>query len=43
MRNVHQKELPELMRPDHPFKLFADQRNSYVFLLESLAADARPI
>jgi len=29
------------MRPDHPFKLFADKRINYVFLVESLATDAR--
>jgi hypothetical protein len=28
------------MRPDHPFKIFTDQRNNYVFLLASLAADS---
>jgi hypothetical protein len=29
------------MRPDHPFKIFTDERTNYVFLLESLATDAR--
>jgi hypothetical protein len=29
-----------IMRPDHPFKIFTDQRNNYVFLLESLAANS---
>ena len=24
------------MRPDHPFKIFSDKRNHYIFLLESL-------
>ncbi len=28
------------MRPDHAFKVFADERVNYVFLLMSLAADA---
>ncbi len=28
------------MRPDYPFKIFFDQRNNYVFLMASLAADS---
>jgi hypothetical protein len=27
------------LRPDYPFKIFADKRNEYVLLMESLAAD----
>jgi hypothetical protein len=27
------------LRPDYPAKIFADKRNSYVLLMESLAAD----
>ena len=40
MRKVQPKNKSKFMRPDHPFKIFADQRNNYVFLLESLAADS---
>jgi hypothetical protein len=28
------------MRPDYPYKIFPDQRGNYIFLLETLAADA---
>ncbi len=28
------------MRPDHPYKLFADERMSYFMLMEALAMDA---
>jgi len=28
------------MRPDYAFKLFADQRGRYVFLINSLATDS---
>jgi hypothetical protein len=27
------------LRPDYPSKIFADERNDYVLLLESLATD----
>jgi hypothetical protein len=29
------------MRPDYPRKYFKDQRGNYVFLMQSLATDAR--
>jgi hypothetical protein len=28
-----------ILRPDYPAKIFADKRNNYVLLMESLAAD----
>jgi hypothetical protein len=30
------------MRPDYPHKLFADQRNEFTLLMETLAMDAFP-